>query len=139
VNLSAVSSPGYRPGFFDFRQASQVTSAIGGELKMPAERIAIPELKKKLDASKKLVVVDVREKSEIKEGGAIPGAIHIPIAQIEKRLEEIPKDAEIVCYCGGGGRASRAAEVFVNAGYKTVEFCGMRDWKKAGLPTVPEL
>ena len=49
---------------------------------MPAERIPIPELKKKLDTNKKLVVVDVREKGEIKEGGAIPGAIHIPMAQI---------------------------------------------------------
>ena len=65
---------------------------------MPAQRIAIPELKKKLDTNKKLVVVDVREKQEIKEGGAIPGAIHIPMAQIEKRMGELPKNADIVFY-----------------------------------------
>ena len=64
---------------------------------MAAERIPIPELKKKLDA-KKLVVVDVRETSEIKDGGAIPGAIHIPMAQMQKRAGELPKTAEIVFY-----------------------------------------
>jgi len=39
--------------------------------------------------------VDVREPNEIKQGGAIPGAIHIPMAQIEKRAGELPKKAEI--------------------------------------------
>jgi rhodanese-related sulfurtransferase len=63
-----------------------------------AERIPIPELKRKLDTSKSLVLVDVREPGEIKEGGAIPGAIHIPMAQIEKRMGELPKNAEIVFY-----------------------------------------
>jgi hypothetical protein len=27
----------------------------------------------------------------------------------------------------------------IKAGYKTVQFCGIRDWKKAGLPTVPNV
>jgi hydroxyacylglutathione hydrolase len=65
---------------------------------MPAQRIPIPELKKKLDTNPKLIVVDVRAKQEIKEGGAIPGAIHIPMAQIEKRMGELPRNAEIVFY-----------------------------------------
>ena len=62
-----------------------------------AERIPIPELKKKLDSGK-VVLVDVRDASEIKESGAIPGAIHIPMSQIEKRAGELPKNAEIVFY-----------------------------------------
>jgi len=65
---------------------------------MAAERIPIPELKKKLESNKKPIVVDVREASEIKESGRIPGAIHIPMAQIEKRMNELPKNAEIVFY-----------------------------------------
>ena len=63
-----------------------------------AERIPIPELKKKLEIHKNFVLVDVREPGEIKEGGAIPGAIHIPVAQIEKRMGELPRNAEIVFY-----------------------------------------
>jgi rhodanese-related sulfurtransferase len=63
-----------------------------------AERIPIPDLKKKLDTGKKLVLVDVREPSEIKESGMIPGAIHIPMAQLDKRMAELPKNAEIIFY-----------------------------------------
>jgi rhodanese-related sulfurtransferase len=62
-----------------------------------SERIPIPELQKKLKTGK-LVLVDVREASEIKEGGSIPGAIHIPMAHIDKRMGELPKKAEIVFY-----------------------------------------
>jgi len=65
---------------------------------MAAARIPVSDLKKKLDAKKNLVVVDVREKSEVKDTGAIPGAIHIPMGQIEKRAGELPKNAEIVFY-----------------------------------------
>ena len=65
---------------------------------MAAERIPITDLKKKLDAKKTLILVDVREPAEIKEGGAIPGAIHMPMAQIEKRIGELPRNAEIVFY-----------------------------------------
>ena len=65
---------------------------------MDAERIPIPELKKKIETDKKLVIVDVRDASEIKESGAIPGAIHIPMKNIEKRMGELPKNAEIVFY-----------------------------------------
>ena len=65
---------------------------------MPAERIGIPELKQKLESKKSCILVDVREAKEIKEGGAIPGAIHIPMAHIEKRMSELPKNAEIVFY-----------------------------------------
>ena len=34
----------------------------------------------------------------VQESGAIPGAIHIPMKQIEKRMHELPKNAEIVFY-----------------------------------------
>ncbi len=62
-----------------------------------SERIPIPELEKKLKGGK-LVLVDVRDTSEMKESGAIPGAIHIPMAEVEKRMGELPKNAEIVFY-----------------------------------------
>ena len=65
---------------------------------MSAQRIPIPELRKKLESKQKPIVVDVREPSEIKESGAIPGAIHIPMRHIEKRMDELPKNAEIVFY-----------------------------------------
>jgi hydroxyacylglutathione hydrolase len=63
-----------------------------------AERIPVHDLKKHLDTGENIIVVDVRDASEIKESGAIPGAIHIPLAQVQKRIAELPKDAHIVFY-----------------------------------------
>ena len=99
------------------------------------ERIAIPDLEKKLAGKSKPVVVDVRKSAEIEESGAIPGALHIPVEKVAERVSELPKDRELVFYCGGGGRASRAAQVAWDAGFRSVTFCGLRDWKKRGLPT----
>ncbi len=65
---------------------------------MPAERIPIMELKQKLESKTRPIVVDIRETSEIRNGGAIPGAIHIPMGKLEKRMKEFPASAAIVFY-----------------------------------------
>ena len=67
-------------------------------LQRNAERIAISELKKKLDSGEKLLLIDVREDWELEENGAISGAIHIPMAELDMRMKDIPKDVELVFY-----------------------------------------
>jgi len=62
------------------------------------ERIAIPDLQKKLKTSKKLVLIDVREPKELAETGIIPGAIHVPMKQLEKRIDDFQKEADLVFY-----------------------------------------
>ena len=62
------------------------------------ERIAVSDLKKKLDSGEKFLLIDVREDWELKQDGAIPGAIHIPVAELDKRMKDIPKDVELVFY-----------------------------------------
>ena len=62
------------------------------------ERIAIPDLKKKLDSGEKFLLIDVREDWELKQDGAIPGAIHIPMGELDSRMKDIPKDVEVVFY-----------------------------------------
>ena len=99
------------------------------------ERIAIPDLEKKLEGKIKPVVIDVRKQAEIDESGAVPGALHIPVEKVGERVSELPKDKELAFYCGGGGRASRAAQAAWDAGYRSVSYFGLRDWKKRGLPT----
>ena len=66
--------------------------------KTPIERIAIPDLKKKLLAKTKPIVVDVREPKEVAESGSIPGALHIPMKDVEARMGEFKKESEIVFY-----------------------------------------
>ena len=77
--------------------SSQWAAAQEQAAKKP-ERIAISDLKKKLDSGEKLLLIDVREDWELKQDGAIPGAIHIPVAELDKRMKDIPKDVELVFY-----------------------------------------
>jgi rhodanese-related sulfurtransferase len=52
-------------------------------------------LKAKLDKGEKVLVIDVRSDEEVKDG-SIPGAIHIPMEQLEARMKDVPKDVQLV-------------------------------------------
>ena len=78
-----------------------------------------------------VVVLDVREDSELVETGTVKGAIHIPLGQLEARLGELPKDKVILTACRGGGRASRALTLLESKGFKTAGFCGLADYSGA--------
>ena len=80
-----------------FHFSNQLAAAQEPQAKQP-KRIAVSELQKKLDSGEKLLLIDVREDWEIKQDGAIPGAIHIPVAELDKRMQDIPKDIQLVFY-----------------------------------------
>lgn len=63
-----------------------------------ATRIAISELKEKLDSGTEFLLIDVREDHELKEDGAIAGAIHIPMGELDDRMKDVPKDIDLVFY-----------------------------------------
>ena len=62
------------------------------------ERIAVPTLKDKLDSGDTFLLIDVREDWELEADGAIKGAIHIPMGELDARMADIPKDIELVFY-----------------------------------------
>lgn len=61
------------------------------------ERLAVDALKEQLDAGAELLLIDVREDHEI-ASGSIPGAIHIPVGELEARMPDIPKDVRLVFF-----------------------------------------
>jgi hypothetical protein len=79
----------------DAAGAQQAASAEGEH---SPSRIAVAELKAKLDSGEKFLLIDVREDHELEEDGAIAGAIHIPVGELDARMADIPKDAQIVFY-----------------------------------------
>jgi rhodanese-related sulfurtransferase len=97
----------------------------------------VPEVKKRLDASENMILVDTREDSEWARGH-IPGAIHLSKGIIERDIEKtIPdRSAPIVLYCGGGFRSALAADNLQKMGYKNVLSMdgGWRGWTEAGYP-----
>jgi hydroxyacylglutathione hydrolase len=78
-------------------------------------------------------LIDVRNRSEW-EGGHLPGATLVPLAELDARLDEIPKDREIVIHCQTGSRSSIAASVLLANGWSRVSSLtgGFSAWVAAG-------
>jgi rhodanese-related sulfurtransferase len=99
------------------------------------EPVSLTELRRRLRTGD-VTVIDVRPEEEY-QAGHIPGALSIPVAQLKRRLAEVPKNKEVVAYCRGpycvysveavgilrkhGYRARRAGE-------------GLPDWRASGQP-----
>jgi glyoxylase-like metal-dependent hydrolase (beta-lactamase superfamily II)/rhodanese-related sulfurtransferase len=65
------------------------------------------------------VVLDVRNISE-RDGGFIAGSIHIPLAELRRRIDELPTGQPVVTYCAGGWRSSVAASLLRHNGFTDV-------------------
>jgi hydroxyacylglutathione hydrolase len=81
-------------------------------------------------------VIDVRARSEW-DAGHLPDAIHIPLAELEGRLAEVPTDRPLVMQCQGGGRSMIASSLLQAHGITEVTNLtgGYGAWVKAKLPT----
>lgn len=97
------------------------------------------ELKRSLDAGRKIFLLDVREPSEF-EAGHIEGAVNIPVRELPGRVKELPQDRglKMVAYCASGIRSAYATMFLRVYGYSDVRTLehGIREWAGAGYPIV---
>ena len=92
------------------------------------------EVQEKLKNGNRPFLLDVREKSETREG-YISGAKLIPLGQLNGHIKELPKDREIICVCRSGHRSKSAAKQLIAAGYLASNMRGgMLAWKWSNLP-----
>ncbi|MCZ2294330.1 CoA-disulfide reductase, partial [Vibrio parahaemolyticus] len=70
------------------------------------------------------ILLDVRNPGELESVGYLEGAINIPVDQLRHRMDELPKDKEIVIYCQVGLRGNVAYRQLVNNGYKARNLIG---------------
>jgi rhodanese-related sulfurtransferase len=85
--------------------------------------------------SGEVTVLDVRPAEEYL-AGHIPGAVSIPLDQLEERLAELPGDSEIVAYCRGPYcvMALDATDTLRSNGFEATRFEeGIADWRARGL------
>ena len=96
------------------------------------------DLRRMLDDGQPLMVLDVRERHEF-EAGHLEGAVHLGKGVIERDIEkmDLPDDARMVLYCGGGFRSALAAKSLQDMGWTNVRslWGGWRGIQAEGLPT----
>jgi rhodanese-related sulfurtransferase len=83
-----------------------------------------------------VTVLDVRPRVEY-EAGHIPGAISVPLEDLERRLSEIPGDQPVVAYCRGPYcvLAVQAVELLRRHGFAARRMVdGFPEWREDGLP-----
>lgn len=100
------------------------------------ESITQSELRGRLRAGD-VVVLDVRPAAEY-AAGHVRGARSVPLADLTRRLRELPKDNEVVAYCRGPYcvYADDAVRVLQRRGYRARRLeDGYPEWAQAGLPT----
>jgi rhodanese-related sulfurtransferase len=84
------------------------------------------------------ILLDVREPHEWQAGHA-PKARHIPLAQLTRRVDELPANRPIVTVCRSGSRSARAAAMLGNTGREVSNLAGgMHAWSRTGLPIVAQ-
>lgn len=100
----------------------------------PVDRAAL--LTKVRDGA--VTVLDVRPAEEYR-AGHIPGALSIPLNELERRLSNLPRDRDVVAYCRGPYcvLAVEAVEMLRARGFSAFRLeQGVQDWRAEGLPVL---
>lgn len=81
--------------------------------------------------------LDVRTQEEW-DDYHIEGATLIPLDQLESRVDEVPRDQDIVVVCRSGNRSQAGRDILRQAGFEssTSMAGGVNAWYSAGYPTV---
>jgi queuine tRNA-ribosyltransferase len=79
-------------------------------------------------------IIDVREPEEVAQA-RVDGALHIPLATLVERLDEVPRDRTVYVMCALGGRSAKATRYLAEQGIDAVNIeGGISEWYNAGLP-----
>ena len=95
-------------------------------------RLGIKQISpRELDQKKGLMLIDVRTDREYRQGH-LPGAVHVPLAEVGARVKKVKKDKEIVVYCQSGNQSIWAIKRLMGMGYTRLYNLkgGYRAWKR---------
>src|SRR5687767_8650901 len=97
------------------------------------------DLKKKMDAGENPFVLDVREPNEY-QINKIAGSTLIPLGELPRRYQELPRDREIIAQCKMGGRSAKAMEFLKSVGFANVKNLrgGILEWIDKVDPSQPK-
>jgi sulfur-carrier protein adenylyltransferase/sulfurtransferase len=97
------------------------------------------ELKKKIDAGETPFILDVREPNEY-QINRIAGSTLIPLGELPRRYQELPRDREIISQCKSGARSAKAMDFLKSVGFPNVKNLkgGILAWIDTVDPSQPK-
>ena len=100
--------------------------------------IDAPQLAARLSEPGAPLLLDVREPHEL-EISWLPNALNIPLGTLAAHLSELDSARDMVVFCKGGTRSTRALELLVSAGFKKVKNLrgGINAWARDVDPKLP--
>jgi rhodanese-related sulfurtransferase len=99
--------------------------------------ISVEEVLDIITGGEDYIILDVRTPEEFNQGH-LEGVVHIPVDELEGRLDELSKDKPIIAYCKSGGRSSKAAGLLIENGFTQVYNMsgGITEWMGKNYPVV---
>ncbi len=114
--------------------------ANGAEMNGEMAEITPTELKERLDRGDPVTVIDVREPFEWDIGNlGSYGARLIPMNDLANRVDEVPRDQDVVLMCRSGARSGRMLEMLRDQGFERLWNLkgGILAWSDQVDPTIP--
>ena len=92
-------------------------------------------LEGRLAGGEDLLLVDIRTPAEMAQG-IIPGSSPLPMHLIPVRMNDLPRDKDVVLYCRSGARSYQACAYLMQQGYDRVINLrgGIIAWARHGFP-----
>ncbi len=106
---------------------------------MSVASLSVTEARRLLEAGTPgFVLLDVREAPE-RALATVAGSTWIPLGELGRRLDELPRDAHVAVLCHHGFRSARAAAALAASGWARVSNVvgGIEAWSLEADPTVP--
>jgi sulfur-carrier protein adenylyltransferase/sulfurtransferase len=127
-------------GLIDYDEFCGITT--GPEVELDAKQEITPrELKQRLDAGERIVIVDVREPHEWAIGTIdAPDMRFIPLGDLPARMHELDTADDIVTQCRSGARSAKALGILQSAGFRKLKNLtgGILAWSDDVDPTLPK-
>jgi NADPH-dependent 2,4-dienoyl-CoA reductase/sulfur reductase-like enzyme/rhodanese-related sulfurtransferase len=121
----------YAPPYSAARDPVVIAGAVGQNYYQGDwDPITPHELKEKMTSGEDIVLIDVRNRLELKKRDPLPGAIHIPIDLLRREVEKLDPDKETILYCAQGLRSYLGNRILNLKGFRRARTLsgGLDNW-----------
>ncbi|MBA1445174.1 MAG: rhodanese-like domain-containing protein [Chromatiales bacterium] len=97
------------------------------------QEIDSSDLQTRISAGDDFYLLDIRSVGEVAQG-MLPDSDHMPMHVIPLRMDELPKDKDVILYCHSGARSYHACAYLIQQGFKNVINLrgGILGWARSG-------